>query len=129
MASVLVVHSDEASELWATSLRAKGFAVHRVRHPEEAFHYIDQHPPAVIVTDSLFRMSGYNGTTFINAIRKHKGCASSRIIVCSTQRRVEDERQDPSAGADLFLGPADLRDLPKYLTRLLSQHRRANSRK
>ena len=125
MASVLIVHSDDTTETWAASLRAKGFAVHRVCNPEEAFSYIDQHPPAVIVTDSQFRLSAFNGTTFINAVRGHKACALSRIIVCSRQRRADDERHIPTVGADLFLGPADLGNLPHYLTRLLSQRRRA----
>ena len=125
MASVLIVHSDNTTEMWAASLRAKGFAVHRVCNPEEAFSYIDEHPPAVIVTDSQFRMSAFNGATFISAVRGHKACALSRIIVCSKQRRADDERHVPSAGADLFLGPADLGNLPYHLTRLLSQRRRA----
>lgn len=125
MASVLIVHSDDTTETWAASLRAEGFAVHRVCNPEEAFSYIDQHPPAVIVTDSQFRLSAFNGTTFINAVRGLKACALSRIIVCSRQRRADDERHIPAVGADLFLGPADLGNLPHYLTRLLSQRRRA----
>jgi len=124
MASVLIVHSDNATEMWAASLRAKGFAVHRVCNPEEAFLYIDEHPPAVIVTDSQFRMSAFNGTTFISAVREHKACSLSRIIFCSKQRQA-DERHVPSSGADLFLGPADLGNLPYHLTRLLSQRRRA----
>ncbi len=124
MASVLIVHSDNTTEMWAAYLRGKGFAVHRVCNPEEAFSYIDEHPPAVIVTDSQFRMSAFNCTTFISAVREHKACALSRIIVCSKQRQA-DERHAPSAGADLFLGPADLGNLPHHLTRLLSQRRRA----
>jgi DNA-binding response OmpR family regulator len=125
MASVLIVHSDNATEMWAASLRARGFAVHRVCNPEEAFSYIDEHPPAVIVTDSQFRMSAFNGATFIRAVRGHKACALSRIIVCSKQRQADDERRVPSAGADVFLGPADLGNLPYHLTRLLSQRRRS----
>jgi DNA-binding response OmpR family regulator len=124
MASVLIVHSDNTTEMWAASLRAKGFAVHRVCNPEEAFSYIHEHPPAVIVTDSQFRMSAFNGATFIRAIREREACALSRIIVCSEQTRVDGERPVPSAGADLFLGPADLGSLPQHLTRLLSQRRR-----
>jgi len=123
MASVLIVHSDNTTEMWAASLRAKGFAVHRVCNPEEAFLYIAEHPPAVIVTDSQFRMSAFNGTTFISAVRSHKACASSRIIVCS-KTRTDETRIVPTAGADLFIGPADLGDLPQHLTHLLSQRRR-----
>jgi PleD family two-component response regulator len=125
MASVLIVHSDDTTETWAASLRAKGFAVHRVCNPEEAFSYIAEHPPAVIVTDSQFRLSAFNGTSFISAVRGHKACALSRIIVCSKQRRADDERHVPAAGADLFLGPSDLGNLPQHLTHLLSQRRRA----
>jgi DNA-binding response OmpR family regulator len=124
MASVLIVHSDNTTEMWAASLRAKGFAVHRVCNPEEAFLYIDEHPPAVIVTDSQFRMSAFNGTTFISAVRRHKACASSRIIVCSKQTRADETRTVAPAGADLFLGPSDLGDLPQHLTHLLSQRHR-----
>jgi len=125
MASVLIVHSDNTTEMWAASLRAKGFAVHRVCNPEEAFSYIEEHPPAVIVTDSQFRMSAFNGVTFISAVREHRACALSRIIVCSKETWADDGRHVPSAGADLFLGPADLGSLPQHLTRLLSQRRRA----
>ncbi len=125
MASVLIVHSDNTTEMWASSLRAKGFAVHRVSNPEEAFAYIDGHPPAVIVTDSHFRMSAFNGSTFISAVRRHKSCASSRIIVCSKETRVDETRTVPTTGADLFLGPADLGLLPRHLTHLLSQRRRS----
>jgi DNA-binding response OmpR family regulator len=124
MASVLIVHSDNTTEMWAAALRAKGFAVHRVCNPEEAFSYIHEHPPAVIVTDSQFRMSAFNGAAFISAVRERKACALSRIIVCSEQTRVDAEWPGPSAGADLFLGPAELGSLPKHLTRLLSQRRR-----
>jgi DNA-binding NtrC family response regulator len=125
MASVLIVHSDNTTELWAASLRAEGFAVHRVCNPEEAFSYIDEHPPAVIVTDSQFRMSAFNGATFIRAIRNHKACGSSRIIVCSRQTRIGEDGSVPSVAADVFLGAADLGNLPHHLTRLLSQRRRA----
>ena len=103
MASVLIVHSDNTTEMWAASLRAKGFAVHRVCNPEEAFAYINEHPPAVIVTDSQFRMSAFNGATFIRAVRERKACALSRIIVCSGQTRVDDERPwKSSAASDPF---------------------------
>jgi len=124
MASVLIVHSDNTTEMWAASLRAKGFAVHRVCNPEEAFLYIDEHPPAVIVTDSQFRMSAFNGTTFISAVRKRKACASSRIIVCSEQTRADETRTVAPGGADLFLGPSDVGNLPQHLTHMLSQRHR-----
>jgi len=128
MASVLIVHSDNTTEMWAASLRAKGFAVHRVCNPEEAFSYIDEHPPAVIVTDSQFRMSAFNGTSFISAVRGHKACAASRIILCSRQTRADETGTVAPAGADLFLGPSDLGSLPQHLTHLLSQrHRRRQS--
>ena len=125
MASVLIVNSDNTTEMWASSLRAKGFAVHRVCNPEEAFVYIGEHPPAVIVTDSQFRMSAFNGATFIRAVRRHKACASSRIIVCSKQTRMDGTRTAPTTGADLFLGPADLGLLPQHLTHMLSQRHRS----
>ena len=124
MASILIVHSFDAGERYAEWIRAQGYAAHRVHTPEEAFAYIEKHPPAVIVTDLHFRMSAFNGRTFVEAVRQLESCSRSGIVVISGRSSPEHRRHLRLTGADLFLGPTDLRELSRHLTRALSEHRR-----
>jgi DNA-binding response OmpR family regulator len=128
MASVLVVHSYEAGERYASHLRSHGYAVHRVSTPEEAFDFAVEHPPAVIITDVVFRMSGFNGRTFIHAVRRVPACTSSWIVALAGPLNAEHRSELKEAGADVVLGPHEVQELPAHLKRTFSERRHVRRR-
>ena len=128
MASVLVVHSYQAGEMYAAHLRSHGYAVHRVSTPEEAFDFVLEHPPAVIITDVTFRMSAFSGCSFIAALRRMPGCASSRIVAIAGSLNSQFRALLQDTGADLLIGTHEIAELPAHLKRTFSERRREKKR-
>ena len=65
---VVVEDSKSVRSLIVHLLKLKGLVVNDFEFPEEAFAYINQHPPHILITD--FNMPIMNGLELVNKCKK-----------------------------------------------------------
>jgi DNA-binding response OmpR family regulator len=100
--TVLLIHSADGRDMYGDYLRANAILVRDADSPEKAFDLLDSVDPHVVITDSVFKSSGYDGLSCLRALRARVDGATSIIVVSALARR-EDRERAHGAGADLYL--------------------------
>lgn len=95
--------------------------VHAFGNPTEALSWIDQHDPALIITD--YRMPEMNGVEFIRQVRARPHCENVPVMMITVVSEKEVRYEALDAGATAFLTrPIDQIECRTSCRNLLKMH-------
>ena len=100
--SILVVDDEPAiGVVMGIILKLHGYAVYRAENVSQAYEYLEENIPDLIVSDIM--MPGVDGLTMIRQIKSKPELADIPTVVLSALAAEQDRLEALNAGANAFL--------------------------
>jgi len=100
--SILVVDDEPAiGVVMGIILKLHGYAVYRAQNVSQAYEYLEENKPDLIVADIM--MPGIDGLTMIRQIKSNPELADIPTVVLSALAAEQDRVEALNAGASAFL--------------------------
>lgn len=100
--TILIIENDKFfKELITKKLEAEGFSVAMVGDSKEAFKYLEETVPSLIILDLI--LPGMDGYDILSILKKDKKLSSIPVVILSNLGQKEEIDRAMSLGVDEFL--------------------------